>query len=121
MKGTFEVRMMVEDPTVEDAPILSDWSIEIENHVQCDLCWMYMEHLTMLVEKNKRYGNSALEPVGVFNKEDPGKGILIRLDDKLKRIKESSEVRKNDIADLMGYLALFCVAEGWIDFTDQID
>ena len=59
--------------------------------------------------------------INVFNKEDPGKGILIRLDDKLKRIKESPEVRKNDIADLMGYLALYCVAEGWVDFTDQID
>lgn len=121
MKGTFEVRMIAEDPTTEDSPIVSDWNIEIGNDVQCDLCWLYMSHLSMLVEKNKRYGNSALEPVGVFNKDDPGKGILIRLDDKLKRIKETSEVRKNDVADLMGYLSLYCVAQGWVDFMDQID
>lgn len=95
--------------------------VDVKNDVQWDLCLLYMEHLKMLIEKNKRYGDSALHPLGVFNKDEAGKGILIRLDDKLKRIKESSDIRKNDVADLMGYLALYCVSQGWVNFDDQVD
>ncbi len=74
-----------------------------------------------LLEKNKRYGNSALEPIGVFSKLTPKEGIKIRLDDKVKRIKNSSELRKNDTVDLMGYLLLLCVSEDWTDFKDLLD
>lgn len=75
----------------------------------------------LLQEKNKRYGNSALEPLGIFNKGDSTDGILIRLDDKLQRIKNSTELRKNDVADIMGYLTLLCVSKGWDDFSELID
>lgn len=75
----------------------------------------------LLQEKNKRYGNSALNPLGVFNKRSATEGIQIRLDDKLMRVKNSSELRKNDIADIMGYLVLLCVSEGWTDFSELID
>ena len=79
----------------------------------------------LLVAKNKRYGNSALEPMRVFSRADPAEGILVRLDDKLSRIKYASNegnlLRKNDIADMMGYLVLYCVKQGWMDFDDLID
>lgn len=75
----------------------------------------------LLQEKNRRYGNSALEPLGIFNKGNSTDGILIRIDDKLQRIKNSSELRKNDVADIMGYLTLLCVSKGWDDFKDLID
>ena len=76
----------------------------------------------LLQEKNKRYGNSALNPLGIFNKNDATSGIQIRLDDKLMRIKNNSgDLRKNDIADIMGYLVLLCVSKGWLDFTELID
>lgn len=71
-------------------------------------------------EKNVRYGNAALSPVGVFNK-DALAGIRARLDDKLGRIKHSEELRKNDVVDLMGYLVLLCVKMGWTSFSDLID
>lgn len=74
-----------------------------------------------LLEKNKRYGNSALEPIGVFSKLSSGEGISLRLDDKIKRIKNSNELRKNDCVDTMGYLLLKCIDEGWLDFKDQLD
>ena len=73
-----------------------------------------------LLEKNKRYGNSALEPINIFCKLDASNGIQQRLDDKLMRIKNSDELRKNDVFDLMGYLTLLCVAEDW-EFDDLID
>ena len=79
----------------------------------------------LLVAKNQRYGNSALEPMRVFSRADPDEGILVRLDDKLSRIKYASNegnlLRKNDIADMIGYLILYCVKQGWTDFDDLID
>lgn len=74
-----------------------------------------------LTEKNKRYGNSALEPLKVFSKTDNISGILVRADDKLSRIKNSSELRRNDVIDLVGYLVLLSIAKGWTDFNDLID
>lgn len=82
-----------------------------------------MRSLTdLLLEKNRRYGNSALSPPRVFAKNaEPGANICARLDDKLGRIANSQELRRNDVADLMGYLGLLCVARGWVDFADLID
>lgn len=79
-----------------------------------------------LFEKNARYGNSALEPLGVFTKHlsvenITRSGILVRLDDKLKRIQNSSILRKNDVVDLVGYCILLMVCEEWTDLQDQID
>jgi len=75
----------------------------------------------MLLEKNRRYGDSALKPLGIFNKDGASNSILARLDDKLARIKNADELRKNDIADLIGYLVLLCVAKDWKEFGDLID
>ncbi len=75
----------------------------------------------LVLEKNKRYGDSVLKPKRCFSKLDAEQGILVRLDDKLGRIENSSDLRKNDIADLIGYLSLLCVSRGWTDFTDLID
>ena len=62
----------------------------------------------MLIEKNRKYGNSALEPLGVFSQLSAKEGLLVRIDDKLKRIKNGS-LQKDDedvINDLIGYLVL---------------
>ena len=40
----------------------------------------------MLLAKNRRYGNSALEPVRIFSKASAYEQILVRLDDKLSQI-----------------------------------
>jgi len=75
----------------------------------------------LLLEKNKRYGDSALTPRNIFSKLDAGSAIKIRLDDKLSRIINSEELRKNDVADVMGYLILLCVNQCWLAFSDLID
>jgi hypothetical protein len=74
-----------------------------------------------LKEKNKRYGDSAISPIKVFSKSDSGDNILNRCDEKLARIRNSPELRKNDICDLMGYLVLLCVQQNWTTFEDLID
>lgn len=74
----------------------------------------------LLQEKNKRYGNSALEPLeGVkYTAED---GIKIRMIDKVKRVINSDELRLNDVVDLLGYTVLLCVDKDFISFQELID
>lgn len=74
-----------------------------------------------LIEKNKRYGNSALEPIRVFSSTDSEEQIKIRMDDKLSRIRNSKEDRENDYLDLVGYLILFMVKKNWIQFSKFLD
>jgi hypothetical protein len=67
----------------------------------------------MLINKNLKYGNSALEPLGVFSQLSAKEGLLIRIDDKLKRIKNGS-LEKDDedvINDLIGYLVLLKIQD----------
>jgi hypothetical protein len=67
-----------------------------------------LEIRELLISKNIKYGNSALEPLGVFSKLSAKEGLLVRIDDKLKRIKNGS-LEKDDedvINDLIGYLVL---------------
>lgn len=65
----------------------------------------------MLVEKNERYGNSALEPVRVFSRASAEEQILVRIDDKLSRLRAAVPGDDEDvIRDLLGYLILLRVA-----------
>lgn len=66
---------------------------------------------TLLLEKNRNYGNSALNPIGVFT---PGLtaelGIRVRIDDKLNRLKQGKAAGEDVERDLLGYLILLRVA-----------
>ena len=74
-----------------------------------------------LTEKNKKYGDSALSPINIFSKLNPGDGLLIRADDKINRIINSDKLRKNDCIDLCGYLILIIIANKWYDMEDIIE
>lgn len=66
----------------------------------------------MLIEKNKSYGDSAVDPIRIFSKTDNLEQIKVRIDDKLSRISRGSEYYgDNDLDDLIGYLILFKVAK----------
>lgn len=66
----------------------------------------------MLIEKNKSYGNSALDPIRCFSKLDPIETIKIRIDDKLSRLMRGSEFGSDDsVKDLIGYLVLLRIAQ----------
>lgn len=65
----------------------------------------------MLIEKNKSYGNSALDPVRIFSKSDNVEQLRVRIDDKLSRFARGTDYPgDNDIDDLIGYLVLLKVA-----------
>ena len=108
---------MFEDETIDEmfknnAPM---------SNTQEKISQVYDSLKEVVLYKNTMYGNSALEPLGIFAKDRSTNSILVRLDDKLQRIKNSSEIRKNDIADMIGYLSLFCVDKGWVDFSEFKD
>jgi hypothetical protein len=66
----------------------------------------------LLIDKNAKYGNSALNPVRVFSKADNQEQLLVRIDDKLSRIKTTGmEAPDEDtLNDLIGYLILLKIA-----------
>ena len=66
----------------------------------------------LLLAKNRAYGNSALNPIRIFSKADAKEQILVRIDDKLNRIKQGNDILDKDedvIQDLIGYLILLKV------------
>lgn len=77
----------------------------------------------LLIAKNQKYGNSALEPLGVFSKLSAEDGLLVRIDDKLKRIKNGSLDRDDEdvVNDLIGYLVLLKVIENSKRNYDELD
>ena len=66
----------------------------------------------LLLQKNRKYGDSALNPVRIFSKSDPVEQIKVRLDDKLSRIRnQHSDEDEDVIVDAIGYLVLLKVAQ----------
>ena len=66
----------------------------------------------MLLEKNRKYGDSALNPIRIFAKSDTVEQLKVRIDDKLNRFKNMQEDDTEDvIKDLIGYLILLKIAE----------
>jgi len=72
----------------------------------------------MLEIKDKAYGNAALKPLEIFARHHP---YGSRLDEKLARVKNCDELRKNDVADILGGLMLICKDKEWFSFKDLID
>ena len=68
----------------------------------------------LLLYKNQKYGDSALNPKKIFYKGDARNSILIRLDDKLGRIMANADAtpRINDVADIIGYCTLLLISMG---------
>ena len=74
----------------------------------------------LLLEKNIKYGDSALNPVRVMSKASPVEQILVRIDDKLSRIKHGNILEDDEdvVLDLIGYFVLLKVALS-IDYNNQ--
>lgn len=86
---------------------MSNTQIEIAK--ACD------EIKSLLLEKNVKYGDSALDPCRVFSQASAIEQILVRIDDKLSRIKRGAGLVGSDedvLKDLTGYLILLQVALG---------
>ena len=78
---------------------------------QSDVDHVLNEVRALLLEKNKAYGNSALEPKRIFSQVNPIEQLNVRIDDKLSRIANADAEDAEDAElDLLGYLVLKRVA-----------
>lgn len=92
-----------------------DWESWFNSHstdfelteVQREIIKVCQETQEMLIIKNRKYGNSALDPIRIFSRSDAKEQIDVRIDDKLNRIKNRASDEDEDlIGDLIGYLVL---------------
>jgi len=66
----------------------------------------------LLLRKNAKYGDSALNPVRIMSQASPVEQILVRIDDKLNRIKQGNILEDDEdvVSDLIGYFVLLKIA-----------
>lgn len=66
----------------------------------------------LLVEKNRKYGDSASNPVRIFSKANNLEQLKVRIDDKLSRLRNAQDDEDEDVlTDLLGYLVLYRVVQ----------
>ena len=83
----------------------------LRNNTEREIVTVCDDIKNLLIEKNRAYGNSALEPSNVFAKSSALDQISTRIDDKLNRVKKGHEYQGEDtIDDLIGYLVLYKIA-----------
>jgi hypothetical protein len=74
----------------------------------------------LLLEKNRKYGDSAINPIRIFSKADNIEQIKVRIDDKLNRLKNLQVDESEDtVTDLIGYLILYKIAQKNIEFRKE--
>jgi hypothetical protein len=102
---------MTEQPanysTPEPSPVANDSAEDIQEliAIECDGV------KKMLLDKNRKYGNSAIQPRRIFSKASAIEQINVRIDDKLSRIASGQSDDTEDAElDLIGYLILKRVA-----------
>jgi len=100
--------------------IEDDSTFGVDPDFEAKLDKLYTAKKRFLLAKHKKYGMSALKPLGIFSKDNKD-DIEVRIDDKLARVKHSKKLRKNDTVDLSGYLDLLMIREEWDDFDEFID
>jgi hypothetical protein len=92
--------------TKKETPILSPSADSTADQIRL-IC---ANITTMLLDKNRKYGDSALDPVKIFHKGNAGDALRVRIDDKLSRINNQQEDEDEDVIDdLIGYLILYKV------------
>lgn len=70
----------------------------------------YEQVREMLQAKNAAYGDSALSPVRVFSQASAVEQLLVRIDDKLSRMRRGHAAGEEIEKDLIGYLVLLHIA-----------
>ena len=88
-----------------DKNIVTDvWSPE---SVKAEILNVVKNVANVLIDKNRKYGNAALQPKRIFSRSNLIEQLNVRIDDKLSRIANQQEDEDEDAElDLVGYLIL---------------
>jgi hypothetical protein len=98
-------------PVPNDRPSIHDLAVAEINDIQ-ELIAIECDGVKkMLLDKNRKYGNSAIQPRRIFSSASAIEQINVRIDDKLSRIasRQSDDTEDAEL-DLIGYLILKRVA-----------
>lgn len=83
-----------------------------QEQFQLDLDTVLFGIRELLIEKNRKYGDSALSPSRIFSRASSKEQIKVRIDDKLTRLANQEPDDDEDcVKDLLGYLILYKIAE----------
>jgi len=91
---------------------IDKWKVPSTANFEWHLDKVAEKVINLLKEKNKAYGDSALNPLNVFSKLDATESLCCRLDDKIARIRNKgiNDKTEDTIDDLIGYLLLLKMA-----------
>ena len=91
---------------------IDKWKIPNDAKFDWHLAQVVDKITTLLKEKNKAYGDSALNPLNIFSKLNATESLCCRLDDKIARIRNKgiNDNTEDTIDDLIGYLLLLKMA-----------
>jgi hypothetical protein len=97
------------DPEVEKKEILDVVNKPLKFDTKIELVLEGIKE--MLIQKNKKYGDSALNPLRLFSKSSSQEQLKVRIDDKLSRLKTQDISEDEDVVDdLIGYLVLYKIS-----------
>lgn len=67
----------------------------------------------LLLDKNKKYGDSALRPIRIISKCTPMEALFVRIEDKLSRLSSTgmSEDGEDQVIDIIGYFILISIGK----------
>lgn len=94
-------------------PVALNLRLPVMTSSQLRIATVCDEIKELLLAKNAKYGDSALNPCRIFSKASSIEQILVRIDDKLNRIQKGAGLLASDedvVNDLIGYLVLLKVA-----------
>jgi hypothetical protein len=88
-------------------PDLNGKEIRFDNKTEALIVQEIDDIEKMLLQKNRKYGNSALKPLRIFSKASSEEQINVRIDDKISRVMQAESDEDEDVdRDLIGYLIL---------------
>ncbi len=103
-----------------DTTIHSEYYWDYERNGRVDISTVFSDQVdnivvkitNLLKEKNKAYGNTALNPPKIFSKLNATEALCARLDDKISRIKNKgiNDETEDTVDDLIGYLILLKIS-----------
>lgn len=95
------------------------WSAEL---VKGQILKVVKDIANILIQKNRKYGNAALQPKRIFSRADLLEQINVRIDDKLSRIANQQVDQDQDAElDLIGYLVLKRVCKNLTANNQPVD
>jgi hypothetical protein len=101
-----------DDDTTRTDSLYSKKDTKIILDTLSEVKYLLSELQDLLEEKNKAYGDSALNPIRLFSKVGAAEALRVRIDDKLSRIKNKGITpdTEDSLMDLIGYLVLLKIA-----------